>query len=162
MRVYRQNHKLKRDPCSIKSVRNLVKKFEETECPLDDPRSGRPSVFEVVAEVHNTMTTGSLHTARSVSRSLDVPKTTFFQILHSVLRMFCYRFQSVQALKPGHNQQRVDFASFFLNRCDEDSRWPLRILWTDETHFTNIGNLNSKNCFHWEEENPHGVASVPL
>ena len=89
VRVYRRNNKLKRVSCSVKNVGNLVKKFEETICIRDGPRSGQPRVpVEVVAEVHNTMTTGPLHTARSVSRYLDVPKTTLLQILRSALQMF--------------------------------------------------------------------------
>lgn len=163
VRVYRRNHKLRRGPCSVRTVRDLVKTFEETGCTCDRPRSGRPSVpVEVVAEVHNTITAGPLRTARSVARNLDVPKTTVLKLLRSVLRMFPYRFQRVQMLQPGDEQQRVDFANFFLIRYDEDSRWPLRILWTDEAHFSLTGNVNSKNCVHWADENPHDVAPVPL
>ena len=40
VRVYRRNHKLKRDPRHIISVRNLVKKFEETVLTCDISRSG--------------------------------------------------------------------------------------------------------------------------
>lgn len=69
--------KLKRDLCSVKSVRHLVKKFEETGCTWDTLRSEPPRVpVEVVAEVQKTITTGPLHTARNVSRYLEVPKTT--------------------------------------------------------------------------------------
>ena len=69
---------------------------------------------EVVAEVHNTMTTKPFYVARTVSCNLDVSKITVLQIPCSVLRMFRYRFQCVQALEPGDDQQRVDFAIFFL------------------------------------------------
>ena len=102
-----------------------------------------------------------LITCRSVSRNLDAPKTTVFQTLLSVLWIFFYRFQRVQMLKSGDNQQRVDFANFFLIRYGEDSRCPLRILWTEEAHFTLTESVNSKNCVHWAEENPHSVATVP-
>lgn len=163
VRIYRRNHKLRRGPCSVRSVRDLVRKFEETGCTCDRPRSGRPSVpVEVVAEVHNTITAGPLHTARSVARSLDLPKTTVLRLLRSVLRMFPYRFQRVQMLQSGDEQLRVDFANFFLIRYDEDNRWPLRILWTDEAHFSLTGNVNTKNCVHWADKNPHDVAPVPL
>ena len=77
VQVYHQNHKLKRGPCFVKSVHNSVKKFEKTRCTCDRLRSGRSRVpVEVVAEMHNTMTTGPFHTTRSISRNLDVPKTT--------------------------------------------------------------------------------------
>ena len=38
-------------------------------------------------------------------------------------------------LETGDNQLRLDFANKFLIRYDEDSSWPLRILWTDEADF---------------------------
>ena len=85
------------------------------------------------------MTTGPLHTTRSIFCNLDAPKITILQILCSNLQMFPYRFQSVQALEPGDNQQRVDFANIFFIRYDEDSWWPLQILWMNEAHFTLMG-----------------------
>ena len=126
MRVYRWNNKLKRGSCSVKSVRNLVKRSGETWRSCDRPRSGRPHVpAEVAAEMHYMMTIGPLHTARNVSRNLDVPKTTVLQILRSVLQVFPHRFQRVQELEPGNNQQRTNF---FLIRYDEGSRSLLRIM----------------------------------
>ena len=46
LRVYRRNHRLKRGPCTSQALRDLVKKFEETGCTCDRPRSGRPTVPE--------------------------------------------------------------------------------------------------------------------
>ena len=43
-----------------------------------------------------------------------------------------------------------------------DSRWPLRILWIDEVHFTLTGNVNSKIYVHWTDNNPHDVFASPL
>ncbi|GFV75722.1 uncharacterized protein TNCV_1756501 [Trichonephila clavipes] len=76
--------------------------------------------------------------------------------------MFPYRFKRVQMLEPGDPQQRLDFANEFLLRYDADNDWPLRILWTDETHFTLNGSINTKNCALWGETNLHAVAPVPL
>ncbi|KFM77997.1 hypothetical protein X975_25812, partial [Stegodyphus mimosarum] len=61
-------------------------------------------------------------------------------------------------------------SSSFLIKYDEDSRWPLQILWTDEAHnlltgkHHNLltGNVKSKNCVPWADENSHNVASAPL
>ena len=125
VRVYGRNHMLEQGLCSIKTVHNLVMNFEETGWTCDRPLSGRSRVpVEVVAEMHNMITTGSLHTARSVSRNLNVPKIIVLQILLSVLRMFLYRFQRIQALEPADNQQLVDFAGFLslntMKMADED------------------------------------------
>ena len=65
-------------------------------------------------------------------------------------------------LEARDNQLRLDFANKFLIRYDEDSSWPLCILWTDEAHFTLTGNLNSKNCVYWANSNPHDVIASHL
>ena len=53
LRVYRSNHRLRRGPCTVKAVRDLIKKIEETGCTCDRHRSGRPSVpLETIAEVY--------------------------------------------------------------------------------------------------------------
>ena len=51
--VFSRNHGLRRGPCTVKAVRDLIHKFEETGCTCDRPQSGRPSVpVETVSEVH--------------------------------------------------------------------------------------------------------------
>ena len=93
---------------------------------------------------------------------LNIPSTAVRKLLSLVLHMFPYRFQRVHVLEPGDPQQHLDSANEFLLRYDVDNDWPLRILWTDEAHFTLRGNINTKNCVHWGETNPHSVAPVPL
>ncbi|KFM61629.1 hypothetical protein X975_19447, partial [Stegodyphus mimosarum] len=53
-------------------------------------------------------------------------------------------------------------SSSFLIRYEEDRKWLLWILWTDEAHFSLTENVNSKNCVHWGDENPHDVSPAPL
>ena len=65
-------------------------------------------------------------------------------------------------LKPGDPQQRLDFANEFLLRYDADNNWPLRIFWTDEAHFDLNSNVNTENCVHWADTNPHAVALASL
>ena len=54
LRVCRRNHGLRRGPRTVKAVRDLIHKFEETRCTCDRPQSGRPSV-ETLTEVHQTI-----------------------------------------------------------------------------------------------------------
>ena len=130
-------------PCTVKSVQDLINKFVEIGCTCDRPRSGWPAVpVETVAEVHQTVSTVCPATTCGVSRVLNLPNSTVRKILRSVLNMFPFRFQRVQMLEGGQNQLRLDFANKFLIRYDEDSSWPLRILWTDKAHLTLIGNMN--------------------
>ena len=108
------------------------------------------------------MTTGPLHTARSIPHDLDELKKIIFEILIYFLRMFPYLFQQVQALELGDNQQHVDFTKFFFIKYEEDSRGSFRIIWTDKALFTLTENLNSMNYVHWGKENPYSVGSMPL
>ena len=85
LRVYRSNHGLRRGPCTVKAVRDLIHKFEETCCTCDRPRSIRPSVpVETVAEVHQTISTVRIASARGVSRVLHLP--------NSNIARFCAQF----------------------------------------------------------------------
>ncbi|GFU34088.1 DUF4817 domain-containing protein [Trichonephila clavipes] len=154
LRVYHRNHRQGRGQGTLQALRDLVRKFEDTGCTCNKPRSGRPTVSEdVVMEVHHTVTAGHTETARGIARVLDIPNSTVRKLLRSVLHMFPFRFKRVQMLGPGDPQQRLDFANEFLLRYDADNDWPLRILWTDEAHFTLNGSINTKNCVHWGETN---------
>lgn len=53
-------------------------------------------------------------------------------------------------------KQRLDFANEFLIYFDEDDRW------TNEVHFLLTDDVNSKNCPHWADSNPHEVIAFPL
>lgn len=166
LRAYRSKHKLKRGPCTKQSIINLIKKFEETGCTCDKLRCGRPAVpVEIAAEVHEAITDqvqDQVQTARGVSRKLNLPYSTIRKILTSVLHMFPYKYQRVQMLQLTDFQLRLNFANEYLIRYDEDDSFPLQILWTDEAHFTLSGSVNSKNCVHWAEKNPHEIFASPL
>lgn len=69
---------------------------------------------EVVTEMNNSITAEPLHTARSVTRGSDVPKIRAHKILRNVLQIFPYRFQRVQNLQSGDENQRMGFAFFLL------------------------------------------------
>ena len=153
---YCRNHGFRRGPCTVKPVQDLIHKFEETSCTCDRTWSGWPANFvETVQEVHQTISTVLPASSYGVSRVLNLPNWTVRKILCSVLNMFPFRFQRVQMLEEGDNQLRLDFANKFLIHYDEDNSWPLSTLLTDEAHFTLTGNVNSKNCVYWTNNNSH-------
>jgi hypothetical protein len=164
LRIYRRQHNLRRGPCSVQAVRKLIKKFELTGCTCDSHRSGRPSIpVESAAEVHEAITANVIPvSARRASHILDIPKSTVLKILHSIFHMFPYRYHRVQRLLASDKSKRVDFANEFLIHHDTDKNWIHSIMWTDEAHFTLTGTVNSKNCVHWSDSNPHNLFPVPL
>lgn len=76
-----------------------------------DPYGHLSIPVEVVEKVHKRSTVSSLHTARNIACNLDLPKTIVLKILCSVLQMFPDRFQRVQILQLGDEQQFFDFAN---------------------------------------------------
>ena len=84
LRIYRRNHELRRGLCTVKAVRDLMHKFEETGCTCDRPRSRRPSVsVETVGEVQQTVNTIRPASACGVSYVLNLPNLTVRKILRS-------------------------------------------------------------------------------
>ena len=147
--VYRRNHGLRQGTCSVKAARDLIQKFEETGCSSNWPRSEGPSVpKKTVGEIHQLISSVRPPSACGISCVLHLPNSTVSKILCSILNMFPFPFHSVQMLEARANHLRLDFANKFLILYDEDISWPLHILWTDEAHFTWIGNVNSKNWVH--------------
>ncbi|GFU69110.1 hypothetical protein TNCV_2798601 [Trichonephila clavipes] len=85
LRVYHRNHRQRRGPGTL---RDLVRKFEDTGCTCNKPRSERPTVSEdVVMEVHHTVTAGHRNRKRHSAR-VDIPNSTVRKLLCSVLHMF--------------------------------------------------------------------------
>ena len=50
----------------------------------------------------------------------------------------------------------------FLPRMEVDDTWPENILWTDETHFTLGGAVNTENCRIWGSTKPLVLHQRPL
>ena len=116
--------------------------------------------METVPEVHQTISTVYLASATQCFRCSESTKFNCSQ--DSALCSKHVPVSHVQMLEAGDNQFRLDFANKFLIRNEEESSWSLLILGTDEAHFILTGNLNSKNCAHWADNNPHGVFASPL
>lgn len=77
-----------------------------------------------------------------------------------VLKMHKYRPYKLsisQTLHTGDPAKRVEFCTWFRNMCEDYPQFSSRILWTDETRFTNCGMFNRHNEHLWMQENPHHV-----
>jgi transposase len=162
LRRYKTQHGLLHDPFSVRTVQNLIRKFEEHGVVVDLPRSGRPSVTqEVVEEVVATLEQGQsssslgICSAHSVSRTTGIPNSTVLKVLKKSQRLHPYHISLHQELKETDYAARLEFANWFLEQTDIDETFDRRVLWTDEAHFSLDGTLCTKNCIIWSSENPH-------
>lgn len=123
LRIYRRNHQL-------------------TQCPY---------YVRIVSDVENKFRNIKKHSAISVARGLYIPKTTVLKLLRCIRRMSLIYFRESQFFNYTINS--VLTVNFFLFYCDEDIKWPMRILKEKEVNISLAGNVNSKNCIHWADEN---------
>jgi hypothetical protein len=59
--------------------------------------------------------------------------------------------------------RRLEFAEWFLIRCEAESDFPRRILWKDEeASFKLNDRINRQNNVYWSDSNPHKVTQEEL
>lgn len=71
-----------------------------------------------------------------------------------------FKYKPVQKLYPGDEHRRLEFCHWFRRLLREDPDFPSKILWTDETLFSNSGVFNRKNKHYYVVENPLLVQEV--
>ncbi|GFX90703.1 uncharacterized protein TNCV_3195211 [Trichonephila clavipes] len=147
----------------------MISKFEATGCLDDRPRSGRPSTrrnaAKTVKDEMETVAGSSMHgevSAHAVARRTGIPYTTVWLALRRTLRCYPYKIHRHHELLPGDSVNRRAFAVWTFQKMAEDDDWLSNLLWTDETHFTLRGSVNTHNCRIWATENPRTVVKTPL
>ncbi|GBM95080.1 hypothetical protein AVEN_111036-1 [Araneus ventricosus] len=86
--------------------------------------------------------------SRSVSRDFFLSWSAVRKFLRSIVKCYSYKIHVMQALNPADPGKRTQFARLFLARRAVDN-CPWNILWSDETHFTLHGAVNTRNCRIW-------------
>ena len=82
---------------------------------------------------------------RTAARELDLPRATVHKVLHKNLRLFAYKVQMLQALKPNDMPRRKEFAVNMLQQISEDKAFLKRVCFSDEATFHVSGKLNKHN-----------------
>lgn len=71
-----------------------------------------------------------------------------------------FKFKPAQTLHVGDELRRLNFCRWFRNKLGEDPEFFNKILWSDETSFTNAGMFNRRNKHYYATENPHLIRKV--
>lgn len=91
---------------------------------------------------------------RHVSREIGVSVGAVHKILKKN-KMHPYKPEFVQHLRIGDSERRLQFLSWFSVQFEIDNLFYNKILWTDESKFTNNGVMNKQNNRFWDDTNPH-------
>lgn len=67
----------------------------------------------------------------------------------------CYKMKKVQHLNEGDKPRRVRFCRWLLNKKRNDPLICSKILWSDESNFSNNGFFNRNMHYKWTRENTH-------
>lgn len=147
------------------SIQRLVKKFDETGCVTDKPKSGRPKTVrtnENIAAVSESVENEPTTSISRRSQELGISYGSLWRILHKDLHLHAYKIQLTQKLKERDHLQRRNFASWIIEQRTTDPLFSSKILFSDEAHFTMDGFVNKQNCRIWGDENPRVIHEKSL
>lgn len=96
---------------------------------------------------------------RGISRDLGMSQSSVRRILKKQ-KFHPYHVSLHQDLQGNDHQNRVAFCQWASERIDESPDFFHRVLFSDESSFTNHGTVNRHNMHYWSAENPHWVRQV--
>lgn len=139
------------------TITRILNKFKETGSINNNfkkPHSAAKVSREVEEEVCLSVIENGKTSIKQISTSLDVPITTVQKILRrNKFKAFKPKF--INTLKERDFIPRFEFSAWYQGEYEENARFPINILWTDEATFTTNGTVSSQNCRWWALENPH-------
>lgn len=139
------------------TVTRLLNKFKETGSINNNfkkPHANAKVPTEIEEEVCLTVVENGKTSIKQLSTSLDVPCTTVQKILKkNNFKPFKPKF--INTLMERDFIPRFEFSAWYQGEYEENSQFPLNILWTDEATFSSNGTVNSQNCRWWATENPN-------
>ena len=114
-----------------RGVRNPAMEEEVIQRALDDPRMS----------------------TRRIAREMDVSHVLVYKVLKEE-KLHAFHFTRVQKLLPRDDPVRVNYSRKILERVAIEPEFLRRVLWTDESTFTQDGYFNFHNYHHYGYENP--------
>ena len=125
-------------------------KFLATGSVLKKSGGARKVVSESRVEaIRATFARSPKKSVRIASRELAIPKSTVHDVLHKKLRLYAYKLQIVQSLKPDDKPKRFNFATDMLRSIEIDPNFLNRICFSDEATFHVCGTVNRHNSRIW-------------
>lgn len=93
---------------------------------------------------------------RRRERDSGISKSTVSLILRAS-KFHPYRMELHQALNNIDIRQRLEFCNWMRRQPEDFHR---RILWSDESVFKSDASVNTWNCRHWTQQNPHWLITI--
>lgn len=147
-----------RAPPDVKTIKAWFDKFLATGSVNRQPGSGKkPTSEDTIDEIREAFGRSPTKSIRRASRELQIPRSTVHKVLHKRLRLYAYKVQILQALKPDDLPKRQNFASEILDRIANAPNYLENVIFTDESTFHTCGMVNRHNVRIWGSEQPNVV-----
>ena len=139
-----------------KTIKAWCEKFLATGSVKKESGGARTRVSEEkIEEIRAGFQRSPQKSIRQASRQFNVPRSTVHRVLHKRLRLYPYKVQIVQQIKPDDRPRRQAFAIEMLDRIDRDPQFLGNVLFSDEATFHVSGSVNRHNVRIWGTQNPH-------
>ena len=152
------------------TIRAWHKKFMECICiksnVLQRKGAGRPQISKKeIKSVQVAYTRSPRKSIHGPSTQLQIPRCNIRKVLHRNLRLYAYKVQLLQALKPEDKPRRKEFAVTMLNRLDSDPGFLKRVCFRDEStsHVSGLVNRHNLRIWGWRIRIiPVSLNGIPL
>lgn len=167
LRQYGIRHPESRQPRNPRVILNAVYRVRENQRIVPDSTGGRGQISsaaeEAILQVLEENPRLGVRTAARVLRQRRghrarhvVSYSTVWKVLRRN-RQIPYKLHKVQALIPGDAARRMAYCRWLLQREAENVGFTSRIMFTDESTFTNNGMWNRRNSHWWSSQNPYQI-----
>lgn len=91
---------------------------------------------------------------REIATECQISRNSAWRILRKH-NYHSYKYQLHQYLYQDDHVRRVEYCNWYLQKYLDDNSFPFKILYSDESRFTNLGVFNRNNKRYWAQENLH-------
>jgi hypothetical protein len=141
-----------------RTLRKVIKRFEDTGSVHPRPRSGRPRSVRGDDDMATTILAAvavNPHTSsRAIANEVGCSKSSVHNVLRSY-KFHPYHVHCHQALNENDFYMRAEYCNWLLTQLDDDPQFTSKVMWSDEAQFDRNGVVNCHNLHYWAVENPH-------
>lgn len=136
--------------------RNMCLRLQRTGSFHAERSEGRPSTRSV--DLEEQLLDHFEENPRTSTRRASATFAVSHMVIWRTLKdggLYPYHFRRTQELTPVDFRPRRDFCTWYRTRVNNDDRFAMKVLWSDEASFTRNGVLNLHNEHMWAHSNPH-------
>ncbi|KAH0810715.1 hypothetical protein GEV33_012076 [Tenebrio molitor] len=142
----------------IAHIRRVVNRFVATGSVEKGKSVGRPPVNEeIVEDLRQRIEQIPKTSLRKLSLQADVPLSTCQKIVRKNLNLYPYKITTLQELRPGDSERRLEYCNWFLNNLNDDrapTQNPQRI--TEELVLSSVQRSTEQHCNNVSEAKVKG------